>query len=64
MSESVSYYMGDEEGGYAVFTRKCPLCGRFVKADEEVTLKGGTPVGPNATCALDGKVQMGFEGYY
>lgn len=42
-------------------------CGRFVKADPEVTFTGGgdgPPVHqPNATCARCGRVMMLFEGY-
>lgn len=52
---------GDEG---ATFVPVCPSCGRFVRADAEVTLRGdGQPVGTNATCTKHGRVQMPFEGY-
>ena len=54
---------GDGEFAGATFVPVC-RCGRFVRADEAVTLDGrGQPVGPNATCARCGRVQMLFEGY-
>lgn len=48
------------EGG-ATFTWRCPLCGRFVKADDTTTMNEAKP---NATCTKDGRVRMEFEGWY
>jgi hypothetical protein len=52
---------GDEG---ATFIPVYPSCGRFVRADPSVTLRGdGQPSGPNATCTRCGRVEMPFEGY-
>lgn len=60
----ICYGNSDDECGGATFVPKCPSCGRYVKADSEVTLDGhGQPVGPNATCKRDGRVEMIFIGY-
>ena len=47
--------------GDAVFLRRCPICFRFVKADDEALCSPGKP---NATCKIHGRVEMWFEGYY
>ncbi len=53
---------GDEEG--ASFIPVCPTCGRFVKADAEIQMRGDSEViEPNATCSKCGRVAMLFEGY-
>ena len=48
------------------FLRICPTCSRFVKADDVVMVDGlhEQPKGPNAVCAVHGRVQMPFEGYF
>jgi hypothetical protein len=48
-----------------VFVPVCPVCGRFVKADETVTVNGlGEYVSkPNSTCSKCGRVEMPFEGF-
>jgi hypothetical protein len=51
----------------AQFIPVCPHCGRFVRADETITVReadGGVVPGPNATCKKCGRVEMLFEGYY
>ena len=53
-------------GEGATFIPVCPKCGRFVKADESIRVKGmdGNVVSePNATCKKDGRVEMPFEGW-
>jgi hypothetical protein len=51
-------------GEGATFLPVCEKCGRYVKADATVTIRGdGQPSGPNATCSRDGRVAMLFEGY-
>ena len=51
-------------GEGATFLPVGEKCGRFVKADATVTLRGdGQPAGPNATCSRCGRVQMLWEGY-
>lgn len=63
----VSYGSSDTEFGRATFVPVCPKCGRFVKADEEMTFSytdhPGINSKPNATCAKHGRVQMPFEGF-
>lgn len=51
--------------GDLYFIPVCPQCGRFVKADERVTVNGlGNWVEqPNATCKKCGRVEMPFEGF-
>ena len=53
-------------GDDMVFIPVCPRCGRFVKADETVTVVNGfgeyVPK-PNATCSQCGRVEMPFEGF-
>lgn len=60
------------EIGTAIFTSTCEKCGRFVKADEEITLRrvGDNgwnpwyePVSPNANCRRCGRVAMIWEGF-
>ena len=56
--------------GEKVFARVCPICSRFVKADEELTFMHNEFTEedrfdkPNATCKRDGRVQMDFLGYF
>lgn len=50
---------------WAMFERRCPNCGRLVKADdtsnaEETGIGGKTP---NATCSRCGRVRMLFLGF-
>ena len=47
--------------GGAVFERVCPLCRRFVKADDSTNMDKETP---NATCSKCGRVRMGFVGWF
>lgn len=49
-------------GDGATFTRRCPLCGRYVKPDDESSCTDGG--NPNATCTKDGRIRMEFEGWY
>lgn len=58
----ICYGEGEFEGAH--FIPVCPQCGRFVKADDTVTLDyQGQPATDNATCKKHGRVQMPFEGY-
>ena len=59
----ISY--GDEsDGGPAIFVRRCPICFRFVKADETVRYNDfGLADEPNATCSKHGRVKMLFQGF-
>lgn len=54
--------------GGAAFARVCPVCGRFVKADDTITVRGlddrVDEKTPNATCKRHGRVAMPFLGYY
>ncbi|PKN97982.1 MAG: hypothetical protein CVU42_13750 [Chloroflexi bacterium HGW-Chloroflexi-4] len=45
-----------------VFVRLCPVCGRFVKADDSVkcNIDGVPSKEPNATCKKHGRVRMDF----
>lgn len=52
---------GDDEEGVYLFTRVCPKCGRFVKADKTSKLCGSSE--PNATCSRCGRVRMPEEGW-
>lgn len=48
----------------ATFVPVCPICGRFVKADDRMGFRGGTITeGSNATCHKCGRVEMLFEGF-
>ena len=51
--------------GGATFVPVCEKCGRFVKADDEITVDGFDNLidQPNATCSKCGRAQMIFEGY-
>lgn len=54
--------------GEMVFLRSCSECGRFVKADEELTYRGNSEgaikiVDTNASCIKCGRVMMIWEGY-
>jgi NAD-dependent SIR2 family protein deacetylase len=52
-------------GGGAMFERRCPTCGRLVKADEMVSYNfdGALIEKPNATCKKCGRVSMPFMGH-
>jgi hypothetical protein len=56
-------YAFDDEGEY-VCVRVCPKCGRFVKADQEVTCGQLMQGLPNATCSKHGRVTMPSEGWF
>ena len=64
--EAPSVCYGPIDGGDAVFTRICPTCGRFVKADDEMMFRNDGEFNhePNATCSRCGRVEMEFEGWY
>ena len=59
----------EDEG--ATFVPVCKACGRFVKADETLSLVVDTdfmpwlikPRTPNATCKKCGRTEMLFEGF-
>ena len=62
----------DPEGPYqtysggALYVRRCPSCGRIVKADESILINGLDEVvdeGSNADCRKCGRVQMPFLGW-
>ena len=56
---------GCKDGGNAQFIPVCPGCGRFVKADDKITVNEAIGVqGDNATCAKCGRVEMPFEGFF
>jgi len=57
----VNYDTKDDE--QMIFVPVCPICGRFVKADDMVIVKDGH-IQPNATCKKCGRVKMLFEGYF
>ena len=46
-----------------LFYRICPICGRFVKADEGSKMPEYLQDKPNATCKKCGRVQMPFCGW-
>ena len=52
--------------GGALFLRKCPTCGRIVKADTSVWVNGLDEVSEesNAECSRCGRVTMPFIGYF
>ena len=60
----VSY--GDNATGFAQFVPVCPICGRFVKADDNVSMRGEQVdfEQSNATCKKCGRVGMLFEGWF
>lgn len=62
-SPRVTYDCG--EHGTAVMVRVCPHCGRFVKADETISVNGLGEIFqlPNSTCTQHGRVHMLEEGY-
>jgi ribosomal protein S27AE len=68
MSEEDGPYQtyDDKEGGKLLFTRRCPACGRIVKADATVRVNGlGEYVPrPNADCSRCGRVEMAFQGFF
>ncbi len=62
------------EEEYAMFERRCPKCGRLVKADEVSGASEGAGTSlflrpekkdppPNATCSRCGRVRMTFLGW-
>lgn len=53
------------EGETAYFVPVCPICGRFVKADNTIFASlSKVDEKPNATCSKHGRVIMPFEGFY
>ena len=51
-------------GEGAIFVPVCPLCGRFVKADDKILVNDyGLKDQPNSTCSKCGRVSMPFEGF-
>ena len=53
--------------GGALYVRRCPSCGRIVKADESILINGLDEVvdeGSNALCRKCGRVQMEFIGWF
>lgn len=52
------------EGGLT-FVPVCPICKRFVKADDSVVVNGFEELKdqPNATCSAHGRIKMLFEGW-
>lgn len=46
------------DGGYHVYYRICPKCGRYVKADHATRIPEYQGKEPNATCKRCGRVQM------
>ena len=55
---------GGEAGDGAAFIPVCEKCGRFVRADPQLTFDfNGQPVGDTATCKRCGRTTMLFEGY-
>lgn len=52
------------EGG-ATFVPVCPVCGRFVKADDTIFVNDevGLRDTPTATCSKCGRIRMPFEGF-
>lgn len=63
---TVQYDCG-EDFGSAQFIPKCPVCGRFVKADKTTPFRANYEhyeFGPNATCTKHGHVEMPFEGWF
>ena len=54
----------DADFGQPVFVPVCRTCGRLVKADPDVTVRGDGKVSePNATCKKCGRTSMLFEGF-
>lgn len=49
---------------WCVFYRICPICGRYVKADEKSKMPEYLGDNPNATCKKCGRVQMSFCTWY
>lgn len=51
--------------GTATFVPVCEKCGRFVKADEFISLDyQEQPRGKNATCKKCGRTKMLFKGHF
>ena len=53
-------------GDGATFVPVCPICRRFVKADDSIRENEitGPADEPDATCAVHGRIEMPFEGYF
>lgn len=52
------------EGDYHVWYKKCPKCGRYVKADNQCRIPEYQGKEPNATCKKCGRVQMPFAWWW
>ena len=65
MFEYINFRRQTYEGG-AVFIPVCPICGRFVKADDSIRINMLDEISedPNGTCAKCGRINMPFEGWY
>ena len=52
--------------GGALYSRRCPHCGRIVKADPSICVNGLDEVvqWENADCRKCGRVEMPFEGWF
>jgi hypothetical protein len=61
----ISYPDPDGYFGEAIFLPVCETCGRFVKADDSISLSEGEGLSkePNATCSKCGRTHMLFEGF-
>lgn len=55
---------GNERDESPMFYRVCPICGRFVKADDATQIPEYLRDKPNATCKKCGRVQMPFAGWW
>lgn len=62
--ENVCRVVYDFKGnGELVFVPVCEKCGRFVKADETMSMKKHYDKKPNATCSKCGRTRMLCEGF-
>jgi hypothetical protein len=61
-AKTLVYYREKENEPGSIFIRLCPVCGRFVKADDSINCNiDGVPIDEaNATCKKHGRVQMPF----
>jgi uncharacterized OB-fold protein len=52
--------------GGAVFSRRCPQCGRIVKADSSILINGLDEIVQldNADCKKCGRIEMPFLGFF
>lgn len=57
-----AYYYIEDEGANAIFVRRCPHCGRIVKAKDSAS---GIPprIIARGVCSKHGSVEMNFIGY-